>query len=246
LNVVPERHALSKRMMNCGQCGAGLPEHGANCTYCGTPVARLERGVGDPCPACFARLQPGAKYCGACGVAIAPQLVLSALASNDCPCCRAKLAECRSGDMVFAECTACAGLWIEKAVFERLVDEAKSKRGVGANFRETPRAAADAKPSSAPLYRPCPVCRDMMPRTNFGQSGIIIDWCGRHGYWFDADELSQILARAREGKLAAERARPSGLKADPAKRDRSGLLPLSGTAESAGEMILDAIIQILF
>jgi hypothetical protein len=32
-----------------------------------------------------------------------------------------------------------------------------------------------------------------MHRKNYGKrSGVIVDWCGPHGTWLDADELEQI------------------------------------------------------
>jgi hypothetical protein len=45
-----------------------------------------------------------------------------------------------------------------------------------------------------------------MHRRNFGQiSGVILDWCRGHGWWFDAEELGRVLAFVDGGGL--ERAR---------------------------------------
>ena len=41
-----------------------------------------------------------------------------------------------------------------------------------------------------------------MTRQNFGY-GVIVDLCGRHGIWFDADKLTCILDSVRAGGLAA-------------------------------------------
>jgi Zn-finger nucleic acid-binding protein len=38
-----------------------------------------------------------------------------------------------------------------------------------------------------------------------GRSGVIVDICARHGIWFDADELSQMLVWIRTGGLEALR-----------------------------------------
>ena len=39
-----------------------------------------------------------------------------------------------------------------------------------------------------------------MHRKNYGHaSGVIVDWCGPHGTWLDADELERIAAFIRNG-----------------------------------------------
>ena len=41
-----------------------------------------------------------------------------------------------------------------------------------------------------------------MHRKNYGKrSGVIVDWCGAHGTWLDADELEQIAAFIAGGGL---------------------------------------------
>ena len=43
-----------------------------------------------------------------------------------------------------------------------------------------------------------------MNRKNYGgRSGIIIDWCGLHGSWLDANELEEIASYIAEGGLPA-------------------------------------------
>jgi hypothetical protein len=44
-----------------------------------------------------------------------------------------------------------------------------------------------------------------MVRKNFGHtSGVIVDWCGAHGTWFDADELERVAAFVAAGGLKHE------------------------------------------
>jgi len=51
-------------------------------------------------------------------------------------------------------------------------------------------------------YRKCPICGDLMQRKNFGKrSGVIVDWCGEHGVWLDADELESIATFISRGGL---------------------------------------------
>src|SRR3569832_791108 len=56
------------------------------------------------------------------------------------------------------------------------------------------------------VYRPCPVCADLMNRFNFaGCSGVILDACKPHGVWFDVDELRRIVLFIRGGGLDVAR-----------------------------------------
>ena len=47
-----------------------------------------------------------------------------------------------------------------------------------------------------------------MNRKNFGgTSGVVIDWCKGHGFWFDTHELEKIMAFVQAGGLDRARAR---------------------------------------
>jgi hypothetical protein len=91
-----------------------------------------------------------------------------------------------------------------------------------------------------------------MVRKNFGRrSGIIIDWCGAHGTWLDANELEEIASfiiggglerarqeRERENKRAEKAARK--MRADRARMAGSGAgAPLTShtTAGSIGDLL---------
>lgn len=57
-------------------------------------------------------------------------------------------------------------------------------------------------------YIPCPLCRSTMNRMNFGKvSGVIVDVCRLHGTWFDAGELTRVVAFAANKGLERTRAR---------------------------------------
>src|SRR5581483_10169670 len=56
-------------------------------------------------------------------------------------------------------------------------------------------------------YVPCPVCQALMNRVNFaGCSHVIVDVCGKHGTWFDKDELRKVIEFIRGGGLDKSRA----------------------------------------
>ena len=66
------------------------------------------------------------------------------------------------------------------------------------------------EPLSKVSYVPCPDCKQLMNRSNFAHaSGVIIDICKKHGVWFDAGELPQIIEFIQKGgmEIARERER---------------------------------------
>jgi Zn-finger nucleic acid-binding protein len=60
--------------------------------------------------------------------------------------------------------------------------------------------------SRSSMYIKCPVCGELMNRTNFGaRSGVIIDQC-THGIWLDNGELRKLLEwRKAGGQLLHEK-----------------------------------------
>jgi Zn-finger nucleic acid-binding protein len=82
-------------------------------------------------------------------------------------------------------------------------------------------------------YLRCPVCACMMNRNAFGRvSGVVVDVCKKHGVWFDAGELFEVvrfveaggLARARERELAEAADHERRLRADLLQGDETGAL----------------------
>jgi Zn-finger nucleic acid-binding protein len=105
------------------------------------------------------------------------------------------------------ECTRCAGLWLSGDSFKHLTEQAAAEgNSVEVHQRSREARAPEVEtppPDGGHRYRPCAVCHQLMVKRNFGrQSGVIIDVCGRHGVWFDADELPRILDWIRAGGLA--------------------------------------------
>ena len=68
-------------------------------------------------------------------------------------------------------------------------------------------------------YVRCPLCHRSMNRMNFGKlSGVIVDVCRAHGTWFDAGELTRVVAFAASGGLAKSRAREEQEKKEGARQ----------------------------
>ena len=152
----------------------------------------------------MARVSGRARFCHHCGT---PVLAAQAAAGEDayrCPACKGgrPLSSRRLGraNVALFECSACAGLWIEKEIFEVMTDRARSGQlpeGFGGGGPAEAEAAAPAQPLQ---YRPCVTCGALMNRRNYGRkSGVIVDVCARHGIWFDLHELDRLLRWIREG-----------------------------------------------
>lgn len=145
-----------------------------------------------------------ARHCSQCGAVleVREQGTESPL---DCPGCGTALLVTPVGDLEITQCSKCGGVWLPHERFQALA----------ARHAETGKAAAaaGAKPVSVPLraeaarYRPCPQCRQLMNRFNYGHaSGVIVDACKAHGLWFDKDELRGVMAFIDSGGLVrAER-----------------------------------------
>jgi Zn-finger nucleic acid-binding protein len=131
------------------------------------------------------------------------------LSSHACPACGDShpltSRSIGAASLPVLECPRCAGFWVGTEAFEVLLsrarDAASAAELMGAGAGE--RAEVPKQPPDGRAYRPCPLCRKLMHRWNFGRrSGVIIDNCRTHGFWFDAEELNTILHWVRAGKEA--------------------------------------------
>jgi Zn-finger nucleic acid-binding protein len=128
-----------------------------------------------------------------CG-ALLPAEALKA-AGGTCPDCRQALVLRLAGVVGFSECARCGGLFLGQEAFDAVTKDAGTRERV---------RAFDAKPRGAPEpgfhYRPCPVCRKLMNRSNYGGgSGVIVDVCGPHGVFLDRGEPTKIVDFIEKG-----------------------------------------------
>jgi Zn-finger nucleic acid-binding protein len=145
---------------------------------------------------------PEAAHCSGCGW----QLGLEPMGEADtlkCPDCKTPLAAFAGGPGILRDCGSCGGQFVEHALLRDLI-ERREVYGLVAP-RHTATAAAAPR---AVRYVPCPVCKQMMNRQNFGRSsGVIVDTCRAHGIWFDRGELPRVLVFVESGGLARARRR---------------------------------------
>lgn len=115
----------------------------------------------------------------------------------DCPLCKCVLKETVYADETVDVCPRCSGMWLDKGQFEKLTSARSASQDTTVPF-------AFQKPLMEPprAYMPCPCCRGLMVRRNFRYiSGIIFDWCGEHGAWFDDKELDHVRSFVANGGI---------------------------------------------
>lgn len=123
------------------------------------------------------------------------------------------------------DCGACGGQFVQHDTLRTLLQRHEVQSVAPVSMRR-PGTTADAV-----RYVPCPVCKALMNRKNFGTtSGVIVDVCKAHGTWFDAGELPRVLAFAAGGGLEAERRR----QLEEAERKKRESIAAAASAQSFG------------
>jgi Zn-finger nucleic acid-binding protein len=198
--------------LDCPNCGAGISPADPSCPYCRTVLALAA------CPRCFGRVFRGNSFCQHCGAPIgtggaAGHATPEGASQRLCPRClpevESRLTAHLIGDTLLDECQNCGGLWIDRAAFDRVVEDRSRQSKLLAVNLDGSRAAAGSPDSATPgaavppvRYLPCPDCRVLMNRKNFGErSGVIVEVCKPHGIWFDRDQLSVALRFVMAGGL---------------------------------------------
>ena len=204
LSAEPRRPHVPKPM-KCGRCGGALRVDASKCDYCDGEITLEERGLSGVCPQCFARLLKDARFCMECGVEIAPQALKAVRQDAACPRCKGALRSRSVGKVSFVECGSCAGIWLAQADLDAICEQADTQDLVSRAIAGTP-PTKPVDPTKGRAYLPCPTCKALMTRRNFGSSsGVLIDLCRGHGVWLDHRELERILAFVRAGGLLKAR-----------------------------------------
>jgi Zn-finger nucleic acid-binding protein len=145
---------------------------------------------------------PTALHCGGCGAELGLEPIDDA-AGLACPACVVSLRTFGDASGKLHDCGRCGGQFVEGALLQELLERRALVGGA------VPRRALARSTALAEVrYIPCPACKKLMGRKNFGgTSGVIVDVCVTHGVWFDAGELPRVLAFVEKGGLAEERRR---------------------------------------
>jgi Zn-finger nucleic acid-binding protein len=248
LNTVAAPRRRQVEMLHCASCGGRLAAARTSCEYCSAEVRLGDRGLGPACPECFAGTLVGARHCSTCGVRLEPEAVLRALVDRPCPRCQRPLAECTSKETRYVECPGCGGLWLDEALFERVARERDGT--LVASVRGLP-GAAPARLETPVRYLRCPVCAEIMNRRNFASaSGVILDWCRGHGWWFDPQELERVLAFLAQGGLERARAVEHERRLSELRRERERAshlpapLPMGPARTSLAERLVELVLTL--
>jgi Zn-finger nucleic acid-binding protein len=194
----PQGHEAA--VVRCASCGAPRASGQRACTHCGADFTIHEQDLHTVCPNCLARVSDRARFCHHCATALTPEMIAGEESEYACPVCgRERLLVSRrlSGEQVSVlECEVCAGLWLGLDAFRAMLSQQEVRSG------NAPRGIlAASSQQTGPRYRACVICGQLMVRRNLGRggSGVIVDVCGQHGIWFDADELAQLMTWVRAG-----------------------------------------------
>lgn len=201
------------RVVRCSSCGAARQKGRLACTFCGDDFTLHERDLHTVCPECLTRVSDRAKFCHHCATPLFGGETVGDWTSRLCPACaeetRLHSRQLGGKKVSASECDGCAGFWLGNEAFEHLARRARSVQPVSVVTRRKARSRSDvATPLQRAGYRPCPICTELMNRTNYGLkqkrggSGTLIDVCREHGIWFDATELARILDWLRQGGQA--------------------------------------------
>jgi Zn-finger nucleic acid-binding protein len=184
------------RVYRCPVCGAFAREGLRSCDHCQTELATLR------CRHCFELNFPGDLHCRGCGaeLGLAPDARPS---SESCPDCQLPLRAFQAGSGQLLACERCGGQMVTHGLLRALLEQREALGRAVPSACDLPRE----NPLATPVrYRPCPSCRQLMNRKNFGgTSGIVVDVCSLHGTFFDAGELPRVLEFVRRGGLAQAR-----------------------------------------
>jgi Zn-finger nucleic acid-binding protein len=123
----------------------------------------------------------------------------------DCPRCGAEehLTLTYVEHVAVARCARCRGIWVDRSTLEEILADLGLQFGVRQTLEERGRPD-NALPPGAPMYVSCPRCEALMIRRRFAQKApIVIDFCRKHGVWFDHKELTAAIDFAESTDLTS-------------------------------------------
>jgi len=165
-------------MSNCANCSAPLPGTSNLCLYCGTRNDTDLHGIH--------------KY-----------TVVKPESERICPHCDEPLKTVDlkiDGKFYIERCDKCMGIFFDPGELEALLEKSVTNVFAIDQKRLDTLNMEIYKKDKKVEYQKCPVCRQMMRRSNYGtRSGIIVDRCREHGVWLDGGELKNIMEWKKAG-----------------------------------------------
>lgn len=192
-------------LMRCEQCGAPqeveADQKTVDCRYCGKRNWVIH-------PELKARMEAMKLAAEA-----AQQRGVAAVGNDEpalCPACGMGLVGGRALSCTIYGCGNCGGVWLDGAASAEF---AKDPHPTLVEMAK--RAAANAARPGGDVQerRPCPVCAQLMKRTQYADNHFTLDACARHGTWFDPGELPKVATKIRI-QVSARSANPLSAKID--------------------------------
>jgi Zn-finger nucleic acid-binding protein len=185
-------------VLHCPSCGASVQRGASTCEYCEAHLDFSLKGKTVHCPHCFAATPAYGHFCIRCARPLEQADQEGAVLKNQlCPRCEVPLRQVKIGNFSVAGCSQCGGFFVPEQTFDIMQD--RSDRVI---FPMNGPPHGEVQMEAVVRYVRCPICRNMMNRTNFARiSGVIIDTCRGHGVWFDPGEMEKIMDFIAHGGL---------------------------------------------
>jgi Zn-finger nucleic acid-binding protein len=118
--------------------------------------------------------------------------------TNQCQNCGEVLVAFELEGVEIDRCASCGGTWLDAGEIEQIIRLSNAEPGPLTEI-------LDETPAGSVTGRKCPRCGRPLHRVELGgEDALEIDVCARgHGYWFDAGELRQLIARFVGGEEGA-------------------------------------------
>lgn len=216
-------------VLHCPSCGAAVKRGEAKCDYCSAALDFSLKGKTVSCPHCFASIPADSRFCVRCAKPVVGLIKEGAVQEDrPCPRCDVPMRARKIGDFSVIGCEKCSGMFVPHETFEMMQEN--SQRVI---FPTETTRKGTIEPEAQVRYVRCPVCRNMMNRSNFAKmSGVIIDTCKGHGVWFDAGEIEKIMDFIARGGLQKAKTEELERLKDEEKLQKIKNMQLSGQANS--------------
>jgi Zn-finger nucleic acid-binding protein len=206
-------------MARCQWCTAPLPPGRALCRYCGRRNDVDLQGVHE-----FTVAEPASpRVCPSCGI---PMQTL----------------DLKLGGTFFIErCDRCLSLFFDPNEVETLLEKSATAVFQVDRTRLDEIVKGRGGTSAPARYYPCPVCRTVMNRVNFGvRSGVVVDQCPKHGMWLESGELRRLLEWRKAGGQILDRQRKVERLEEELRAERRRAREASLTRAEGAELATDA------
>ncbi|MEM8883594.1 MAG: zf-TFIIB domain-containing protein [Planctomycetota bacterium] len=199
----------------CPSCGNTVygSEPCPICTSSGAPRRRRDRDRERTtlCAGCGNEI-PAGEDCSICSSGRGGKRKPQPKGDVMCPNCEIPI-ESQNWDGVEVDmCMSCQSMLFPPGALEKVLSklrEAAGQMDITEVLREFRDRHKQQRVPKDVRYRRCPVCGEYMTRRNYaGTSGVILDYCGKHGYWVDQhqfDELSNWVTRGGDQLAARKR-----------------------------------------